>query len=289
MRPNRIKNTTIYILFIFLFILYGETVYAAAVEHKVCLTDGTYYKVKWDNAVNTGVVSTNIDATAIQEGHVAYPSGVLDSDKYKYAITSELISLTCYIDSDQNIKTCESVLGTLSADKLLVKTNPETNLTESNIEYKYNINTGKYTIKIADPYGGKAKIRVIGTGTPNDGTKKASEYTLLSPSGGYFTLPNVSPSTINSENKVNNSEVGLEVYVNIPNSDCDGYYAGTATFVVNLPPEKLPNPAISNPNAYGCNNLQSRISQIKSYGYTHEEALEFAESFVDLCYSDYYI
>lgn len=272
------------VLFVFglllLSIFYSMNVEAKTNSTNVCLSNGSYYTISWDDTVSTAVNASNINSVSEADITSGYLNGQIGNNQFR--IFGTYISGGCYI-SNGKILSCPT-----SSES--IKYSP-TNLTitDENNKYKYiaqepNVGNATYTIKIKDVYGGKVKIRYV----PNESNLNINKvlstqggYQFIEHSNGYFYIRNVSPSTDQWVNKIT-----LELYVDDPSSKCNNSYIGGLEMVVNQfnYDTLVDNPARNNNNYCGevnnyVNSLLSKVSVNKS---SFESLLK--NQIVYLCY-----
>lgn len=285
---NKFKILTL--LFIVLFLMDSNNVYAEQVQNNVCVSNNIY-TITWDSVKNPMVKKELIDEIAIKNGHVAYPSNVelpeLEKEKYKFSYAS--LGTRCEVNSQNEIIKCpgdsgvaidiSKVVDIVELEETYVagidKNGNEIRKNKTafqNITMNYDETSGKILVRLKNIFGSnknKIKIRNV-TGKSesqknNDDSKKASDYSasdfLTLDSDGYYTIGYYSPSssTYDEETKtVNTNEVtiALEFYLNDKPSKCKNMYIGNVSFITTYDSDiEINNPAISNKTFYGCDKL----------------------------------
>lgn len=161
------------------------------------------------------------------------------------------------------------------------------NITD-NISFNLNYSTGKFTVKIKDVFNDKIYVRyqndvkLVNGNNDKDG-HKVYEFgtisrgeTLQKGSDGYYQITGVDSQ----------KQVYLEFYVKDNSSACKGTFIGyIGFFTPSTSDYTLDNPAISNPNAYGCTAVKNYVPT----GMTNQDDLnklnDMKKSYIYECYN----
>lgn len=247
-----IRKKKTMLLLIVIFLCFPLFVKAETTQFEVCISSNTY-TIIYDSSVATEVSKEKIDQTAINNGHVKYPSdSISESEKLKYKFTSiGPLRVSCSTDDEGNISQCP----TKSQQQKYIINDGKDNIAknymidaDSNISYTFNESNGTFDYEIKDKYNGDLYIRYVSDfNNINSDEKNASDLSgqMISASNGKFVLRNVPAG----------QTVYIEFYLK-KSGDCSGSFL---TYIyINTPYTDgilIRNPAINNKRNYGCDKV----------------------------------
>ena len=266
MKRKRIFFAIIFIISVFL------PFKVNAATFQVCLSSGAY-SIIYDENVATEVKKEAINQTAIDNGYVAHPDGISESELNKYKFQSVKLASACWEDEDK-IGICPTITQ-IEEYNITIFGNEEQ--LKRIVTKTFDQNTGKFNLKIKDMFNNKLSMRYVPNGVNSNAIdeKHATNFQMLELVNGYYYINGVNPGTI----------VKLEFYVNT--TPCKDAYFGEAGFTLETEDEIIiPNPAKNN-NAY-CKDVYDFVADLKSKMDSNEFSTfkGFVEDYISECYVD---
>lgn len=279
------KKITYFSIILILLIGFPNVVSAAnenTGQFNICL-DNKYFSVTYDKnkqAITKDMIILGSDGKpAINK--TLYP----DLNNYKVDFTS--INANCR-NVNNTIILCPENGSDYTYSKIQDAYIKDGGNITDNISFNLNYSTGKFTVKIKDVFNDKIYVRyqndvkLVNGNNDKDG-HKVYEFgtisrgeTLQKGSDGYYQITGVDSQ----------KQVYLEFYVKDNSSACKGTFIGyIGFFTPSTSDYTLDNPAISNPNAYGCTAVKNYVPT----GMTNQDDLnkfnEMKKSYIYECYN----
>lgn len=273
------------------------------VEKNVCIPTGTTvvkddgttvsitgaYHIKYTSENSTMVDYNKLTFTDIVNGHVPYPDGVSESDKSKYQFDSEYYSNSCYVGSNGSVETCPSS-SQISKYDIFNKFN---NKNYSNyVTFVLNESNGKFDVYIKDAFKDKLYVRYISYGRAlnENGKNSASSYL-----GEFLTRSNVNNGTEKfygyKISNVDGSTDGKTLFLNLEfyikdEEPCSNTYLGMIGIELpNANNYEISNPALANPDYYGCNLVKSYVPSGMSSSEINSNLTPLKQGYISECYN----
>ena len=279
------KKITYFSIILILLIGFPNVVSAAnenTGQFNICL-DNKYFSVTYDKnkqAITKDMIILGSDGKpAINK--TLYP----DLNDYKVDFTS--INANCR-NVNNTIILCPENGSDYTYSKIQEAYIKDGGNITDNISFNLNYSTGKFTVKIKDVFNDKIYVRyqndvkLVNGNNDKDG-HKVYEFgtisrgeTLQKGSDGYYQITGVDSQ----------KQVYLEFYVKDNSSACKGTFIGyIGFFTPSTSDYTLDNPAISNPNAYGCTAVKNYVPT----GMTNQDDLnklnDMKKSYIYECYN----
>lgn len=279
------KKITYFSIILILLIGFPNVVSAAnenTGQFNICL-DNKYFSVTYDKnkqAITKDMIILGSDGKpAINK--TLYP----DLNNYKVDFTS--IDANCR-NVNNTIILCPENGSDYTYSKIQEAYIKDGGNITDNISFNLNYSTGKFTVKIKDVFNDKIYVRyqndvkLVNGNNDKDG-HKVYEFgtisrgeTLQKGSDGYYQITGVDSQ----------KQVYLEFYVKDNSSACKGTFIGyIGFFTPSTSDYTLDNPAISNPNAYGCTAVKNYVPT----GMTNQDDLnklnDMKKSYIYECYN----
>lgn len=268
-----------FLLLILLMGLFPITTKAETIQFTMCFGDNGTYSITYDDKINTEVKKEKIDYSTIQNQHIAYPTGISETEKVKYEFTASLVANKCYQEGD-TIYSCPSnsdfdkynIIGKYLSDEGV----------SDKITFQFNEATGRFTINIKDVFRDELYVRYVADEANRNTTGQLDASNFLGQfltrnANGYYTISNVS----------GNAKIFLEFYLKDAANKCSNTYLGyIGFFTPNAYDYEVENPAISNPDFYGC----TAVKNYRPTGMTRTDDINQFESvkkaYIYECYSN---
>lgn len=291
------KKITYFSIILILLIGFPNVVSAAnenTRQFNVCL-DNQYFIITYDKNQET------ITKDMIILGNEGKPTinKTLYPDLNNYELKYTSIDAHCQ-NVDNRIILCPSNGSKYTYDKIKntyidangdINKNYKTDHGENLISFDLNYSTGKFNVKINDAFNDKIYVRYqkeikqINGNHPQDNYKiynfsginnEGRGTTLQRTADGYYKINNVNSQEI----------VYLEFYIKDNTDGCGGVFIGYISFFTpSISDYTIDNPAISNPNAYGCTAVKNYVPS----GMTNSDDLnkfnEMKKSYIYECYN----
>ena len=279
------KKITYFSIILILLIGFPNVVSAAnenTGQFNICL-DNKYFSVTYDKnkqAITKDMIILGSDGKpAINK--TLYP----DLNNYKVDFTS--IDANCR-NVNNTIILCPENGSDYTYSKIQEAYIKDGGNITDNISFNLNYSTSKFTVKIKDVFNDKIYVRyqndvkLVNGNNDKDG-HKVYEFgtisrgeTLQKGSDGYYQITGVDSQ----------KQVYLEFYVKDNSSACKGTFIGyIGFFTPSTSDYTLDNPAISNPNAYGCTAVKNYVPT----GMTNQDDLnklnDMKKSYIYECYN----
>lgn len=277
-----------YILIVLFLFVFPICVNAEHVEHTYCFTaaDGVTeaHVVNFDDSVNTEVAIDKININNVKNGHLTYPNGISNEDKVKYNFSATRIPGSCWIGTDNKgvttVYSCPKD-STITYEKITEK---YLNFDDSDSIFKnisFSFKNGKFNVVIKDKFNDKLYFRYLANKNQlNDDELNVNKITT-----GILTRQDDGTYKINNVN--GNTSIYIEFYEKSSES-CKGAYIGYLTITTpSAYDHEVPNPALSDPEAYGCDLVKNYKPDGMSLETDINTFNEFKKSYISECYSGY--
>lgn len=280
------KKITYFSIILILLIGFPNVVSAAnenTGQFNICL-DNKYFSVTYDKnkqAITKDMIILGSDGKpAINK--TLYP----DLNNYEVNFTS--MDAKCRNVNNTIILCPENGSGYTYGDIKKAYLGENGNVLADKISFSLNYSTGKFTVKIHDEFEDQLYVRYQNNVKLINGNNDKEGYkvyefgtisrgeTLQRGSDGYYQITGVDSQT----------QVYLEFYIKDNSSACKGTFIGyIGFFTPSTSDYTLDNPAISNPNAYGCTAVKNYVPT----GMTNQDDLnklnDMKKSYIYECYN----